>query len=137
MRAKRKQRRAVACTEKIKHPTGMCKWDITHKAGGKPLQRAPRAALCAHTMGETARVRAKGKAARGPENITRRQRLSKLEPAGTERVAEQGNKSSSLQTYTKSDFSWRKGLKRTPSSLGYRAGSFSNCKESEGLEQIN
>lgn len=85
LRAKRKQRRAVTRTEKIKHPTGMCKWDITHKAGGKPLQRAPRAALSAHAVGETAQVRAKGKAARGPENITRRERLSKPEPAGTDR----------------------------------------------------
>jgi len=40
-RAKRKQCCAVTRTQKIKHPTGMCKWDVTHKAGGKPLQSPP------------------------------------------------------------------------------------------------
>lgn len=45
-------------------------------------------ALSTHAVGETAGVRAaKGKAAQGPENITRREKLSKLEPASTE-VAE-------------------------------------------------
>lgn len=45
-------------------------------------------ALSTHAVGETAGVRAaKGKAAQGPENITHREKLSKLEPASTE-VAE-------------------------------------------------
>lgn len=71
---------AVTRTEKIKHPTGMCKRDITHQAGGKPLQRAPRAALSAHAVGEAAGVRAaKGKAAWDPENILQ----GKTEQAGT------------------------------------------------------
>lgn len=86
LQAKRKQCRAVARTQKIKHPTGMCKQDVTHKAGEKPLQRAPSAALSTHAAGQTAGVRAaKGKAAQDPENITRRERLSKLEPTSTER----------------------------------------------------
>lgn len=86
LRAKRKQCHIVTRTQKIKHPTGMCKRDITHQAGRKPLQRAPRAALSTHATGETAGVRAtKRKAARGPGNITHRERLSKLEPAGADR----------------------------------------------------
>lgn len=67
-------------TQENKHPAGMCKRDITHKAGGKPLQRAPHAALSTHAVGEAAGVRAaKGKAARGPENILQ----GKSERAGT------------------------------------------------------
>lgn len=49
---------------KIKHPTGLCKRDVTQKAVEKPLQNTPCAALSTHVVGETAGVRpAKGKAA--------------------------------------------------------------------------
>lgn len=133
-RAKHKQCRAVTCKEKIKHPTGMCKRDITHQAGGKPLQRAPHAALSAHAVGEAAGVRAaKGKAARGPENILQ----GKTEQAGTsqhrQRWLNRETRAVVFRCVQKLHFStdWS-----TSQFFRMKWGSFPNCKESERTDHL-
>lgn len=112
----------------------MCKRGITHKAGGKPLQRAPRVALSTHAVGEADRVKAaKGKAARGPENILQ----GKTEQAGTSQPRQRWlNREAGAVVFRCVQRLHFQGAEAPILFFRMKSGSFPNRKESETTDHL-